>query len=304
MATDAQLRTVSITSSGGETVARFVPGANLLCSSLRHRDGELLDPGHGVEAYASLGTTRGIPRLYPWANRLSRRGYEAAGRSVTLPEPEGRYPVDPGGLPIHGALPGDLRWELADHGSDRLRAVLEWSSAPLLELFPFAHEVEVEAVVDDRGLILTTTVSASGGDPVPVSFGYHPYLTIPGSERRGWQVDLGAAQRLALDERMIPTGDREPLIHRDFLLADESWDDGLASLATPAQFLVSDGELTVSATFETGYEWAQVYAPPGRDFICFEPMTAPTDALNSSTGLTVLAPGGRYTARVAFAVLP
>ena len=304
MATALDLTTVSISSPGGETVAELVPGANLLCSSLRHRDGELLDPGHGVEAYARLGRTMGIPLLYPWANRLSRRGYAAAGRSVSLPEPEGRYAVDPNGLPIHGALPGHLRWEVAEHGPDRLRATLQWGSPALLELFPFAHEVQVQAVVDERGLILTTTVRATGGDSVPVSFGYHPYLTIPGSQRRGWQVDLGASERLALDERMIPTGAREELIHRDFLLADESWDDSLASLSTPAQFLVSDGELTVSATFEAGYGWAQVYAPPGGDFICFEPMTAPTDALNTGTGLTVLAPGDEYTARVAFAVLP
>jgi aldose 1-epimerase len=47
-----------------------------------------------------------------------------------------------------------------------------------------------------------------------------------------------------------------------------------------------------------------VYAPPGRNFICFEPMTAPTDALRSGTGLTVLAPGDSYRAAVEFTVTP
>jgi galactose mutarotase-like enzyme len=40
-----------------------------------------------------------------------------------------------------------------------------------------------------------------------------------------------------------------------------------------------------------------VYAPPGKEFICFEPMTGPTDALNSGQGLRVLEPGERHRAR-------
>ena len=35
---------------------------------------------------------------------------------------------------------------------------------------------------------------------------------------------------------------------------------------------------------------------PGQEFICFEPMTAPTNALNSGDGLTVIAPGESYRA--------
>jgi aldose 1-epimerase len=36
---------------------------------------------------------------------------------------------------------------------------------------------------------------------------------------------------------------------------------------------------------------AQVYAPPEEQFTCFEPMTAPTDALVSGRGLRAVAPG-------------
>jgi galactose mutarotase-like enzyme len=46
-----------------------------------------------------------------------------------------------------------------------------------------------------------------------------------------------------------------------------------------------------------GYPCAQVYAPREGQFVCFEPMSAPTNALRSGTGLHVLAPGERRRSR-------
>jgi hypothetical protein len=86
----------TVTIAAGDTVAEFVPAANMVCISLRVGGAELLVSPHGLEAYAQAGKTMGIPLLYPWANRLDHRGYEAAGKRVTLPDPDGRYPVDPG----------------------------------------------------------------------------------------------------------------------------------------------------------------------------------------------------------------
>jgi galactose mutarotase-like enzyme len=110
-------------------------------------------------------------------------------------------------------------------------------------------------------------------------------------------VRLGAAERLLADDRMIPTGAREPLAHTEFTLGEQSWDDGLAGLSDPAEFSVSAGGQKLIARFEEGYRFAQVYAPPGQDFICFEPMTAPTNALAGSDALPVVAPGEQYRAR-------
>jgi galactose mutarotase-like enzyme len=289
----------TVTIASGSTTAEFVPAANMVCASLRVGDTELLHPTHGLPAYAEHGKTMGIPLLYPWANRLRGPGYEVAGRTVTLPAPGGRYPVDPNGLPIHGALPGDLTWaaSVPGAGSDRVHARLEWDTPGRLELFPFEHAVELDAVVSDGALSIATTVVATGRDPVPVSFGFHPYLTLPEGHRDDWRLHLGAARRLVLDDRMIPTGEQRPLEHRDPPLAGSSWDDGLAGLDDEPVFAVSAGGRALSVSFDEGFAWAQVYAPPGQDFVCFEPMTAPTDALNSGEGLIELAPGQRHRAR-------
>jgi galactose mutarotase-like enzyme len=247
----------------------------------------------------------GIPLLHPWANRLAGPSYRVGETTVRLPAPEGRYATDPNGLPIHGALPGDLRWTVpAASPAERVSARLPWQSPELLELFPFEHELVMDVEVGAGRLTLSTTLCATGSEPVPVAFGFHPYLRIPGSSRRDWRVALGATQRLVLDEHMIPTGAGEPLAEREFALDEQSWDDGLAGLNKPARFEVSDGHRTLTVTFEEGFGYAQVYAPPGHDYICFEPMTAPTNALNSGEGLVVVAPGEEYRTRWSVIVTP
>jgi aldose 1-epimerase len=45
-----------------------------------------------------------------------------------------------------------------------------------------------------------------------------------------------------------------------------------------------------------GFPAAQVFSPPGAQFICFEPMTAPTNALRCGAGLGCVPAGGRVDA--------
>jgi galactose mutarotase-like enzyme len=288
---------ITLTSVDGNTTAEFVPDANLVCCSFTVEGDELLDRRRGVRAYAEQGKTMGIPLLYPWANRLARFGYEAAGKAVALSEDDARIPRDSGGLPIHGALPGLLRWELEEGGGpDSLAAVLRWRSAELLELFPFVHEVRVGVTVGPADLRITTTVTADADDPVPVSFGYHPYTRVPAGSRDDWQVTLGAADRLLLDDRSIPTGERAAIDQKPFALAGTSLDDAFDAPADGAEFDASSSGARLSVAFLAGYSYAQVFAPAGQQFICFEPMTAPTNALNSGDGLTVVEPGSSYRA--------
>jgi aldose 1-epimerase len=294
---------IPITSADGSTRAGFIPEANLLCCLFEHRGIELLDPTHGIDAYRDRGATMAIPLLHPWANRLERHGYEAAGKSVTLPVGDPRIPTDPGGLPIHGILPSLLVWEVEQQGEGSLTARLDFDSPELLELFPFPHRLRVRAEVAPGRVTIATVLSPTGADPVPVSFGYHPYLRVPGGGRGGWEIELGAGRRLELDERMIPTGESEPLESRAFRLAQRSLDDGLDGLDAPPVFAAASDQGRITVEFGRGYPYAQVYAPPERDFICFEPMTAPANALCRGEGLTVVEPGTEYSAEFTVAVM-
>jgi aldose 1-epimerase len=289
------LASTEITSGDRSTVATFVPEAAMLCRSLTVDGAELLDAGRGVDVYASEGHTMGIPLLYPWANRLSAFAYEAAGSAVSLPDDRALLSADPNGLPIHGVVPSLLRFQTrtGDDGAS-LTATLDWSASELLRLFPFRHELHMEVHVGSGELTIVTTVAAPGPDRVPVAFGFHPYLRVPGSSRTTWQLHLPAAEHLTLDDHMIPTGARSAAPEGELALAGSSWDDGYAVGSLPARYAAATADSGIALELVAGYPFSQIYAPPGKDFICFEPMTAPTNALRSGDGLTVLAPGEEY----------
>ena len=292
------LATTALTSTDGSTVATFVPDAAMLCSSFTVDGQELLDAGKGLEAYAAAGHTMGIPLLYPWANRLGAFAYNAAGSTVALPDDRALIPADPNGLPIHGAVPSLLRFETgAGAGEAAVSAALSWDQPQLLKLFPFTHELRIEIAVAAGELTVVTTVAATGADRVPVSFGFHPYLRLPGGSRTTWQLHLPPAEHLTLDDRMIPTGERSAAPDGELPLAESSWDDGFIVRSQPARYAAESTQGAIALELVEGYPYSQIYAPPGKDFICFEPMTAPTNALRSGDGLTVLEPGEEYRAR-------
>jgi aldose 1-epimerase len=299
------LTTFQVASADGTTVAEFVPGAGMLCCSLQVDGEQLLDLGNGVQAYASEGSTMAIPLLYPWANRLDSFGYEAAGKSVAFPDDCALTHADPNGLPIHGAIPGLMRWESGTRPDETtFTARLRWGSSELDRLYPFAHEARVEAAAGPGAVAISTIVRAAGQDRVPISFGYHPYLRLPDGGRERWRVKLPELERLVLDERSIPTGEREAFVDNEFELADSSWDDGFVLSAQSSETVrfevTGPSGRGIAVEFLEGYPFAQVYAPPGHDYICFEPMTAPTNALRSGDALPVLEPGEEY--RAAFRV--
>jgi galactose mutarotase-like enzyme len=304
---DLSLATLQLQDHAAALQATFVPGAGMLCSSLLHRREELLAQNAGVEAYARDGKTMGIPLLYPWANRLAGFQYSLAGRTAHVPRDSTRVAVDQNGLPIHGVIGGQLAWELITEPATDMRSLaarLQWSNdrPELFEVFPFRHELDFRANLEHGRLQIDLTVSACGADVVPLAFGFHPYLAPPGAPRETWLIELPAMRHLKLDADQIPTGAGQAQPSRRFELAGLEFDDGFDEVATPATLSVAAAGRRIELELLKGYPCAQVFAPRTGQFICFEPMAAPTNALASGEGLKRLDPGERHTARFAVSV--
>jgi galactose mutarotase-like enzyme len=286
--------------AGGVEVA-FVPGAGMIGCSLRHRGEELLGQRGGLRRYLEARKTMGIPLLYPWANRLGARRFEVAGREVDLDLPDLPLSTDAANLPMHGLLAGASGWEVERHQSSGdggvLAARFDFAAQPLLlQAFPFPHEVGFEAVLDGAELTITTEVRPTGDATVPVSFGFHPYLRLPDVARNEWAVEIPVRERLLLDERMLPTGEVEPVTVEPGPLGTRTFDDAFRAPPAAEPFVLAGGGRRLELRFGEGYRFAQVYAPGDDEVIAFEPMTAPANALLSRRDLPLVAPGETFAA--------
>lgn len=247
-------------------------------------------PFASIRDFAAKPEFAGNPFLAPWANRIDAGGYYANGKKYLLNPGLGN--LRPGGqdLYIHGLLNYSDKWKVIDYGADaksaHVTSRLEFFKYPeLMANFPFAHSIDMTYRLVGGDLVVETTVHNLGNEPMPLAIGYHPYFQLPGVPRDEWNVHLAADEHLEVTDRLVPTGVRKKMdLPQPFSLKGGKLDDGFVSLRRDADgtstFFVEGGGERVSVIYGPKYPVAVVYAPPGKDFICFEPMTAITNAFN------------------------
>jgi aldose 1-epimerase len=260
----------------GSLEATFLPDLGMLGVSLRHRGEELLALPGGLDGYRA-GKVTGLPLLAPWANRLEERRYEVDGMEVDLTGLD--LPTDPNGLPIHGTMTAQKGWELLRVDASTLVARFDYGARPdLLASFPFPHTLEIEAAMEQDALAVVTTLTATGDRDVPVGFGYHPYVHLPGVARAAVRLFVPDRRHLALDARGLPTGESEDEPAEDLPIGERTFDDHY-ELGADARLALTGGGRRVTLEVGEGYRYGQVFAPPGAEFACLEPMTARVNAL-------------------------
>jgi len=282
---------VTLQDPSSELEAQFVPDAGMIGISLTDSGVELLGQRRGLDAYVAAGKTMGIPILYPWANRLGANTYTAEGTTVTLTAGQHGLRTDPNGLPIHGVLAAYPNWRVTHESANELTAEVDFGDQDLLASFPFPHRLALTVTLFERTLRLRTSVTPSGDRAVPLCFGFHPYLQLPDVPRDQWIIATPPLRHLKLDRQGLPTGEtaHQPAITEP--LGDKAFDDGYDEVAEGAVFAVSGGGRRIEVHFEQGYAAAQIFAPSSESVVCFEPMTAPTDALRRG-GYPTAEPGG------------
>jgi len=283
MARVGGLRAWSLSDVRADLHCTWVPGAGMLGASLVHAGEELLWQGAGVRGYARERKFMGIPFLHPWANRLDRFAYEAHAHRVVLDRDSPLLLLDDHGLPIHGVLTASRRWVVREVAADgdraRLVSSLDFDRSELLEAFPFPHRVEMAVEVSGGAVQVRTTLTATGSERVPVAFGFHPYFRLPGLPRARWEVGFPVHERLPLDLDMVPTGATEPASPLTGAVGERTWDDEFDGVDPGACFRLGAGGRTIEVHYTEGYPVAQIFAPPGADYVCIEPMTAVANAL-------------------------
>lgn len=255
-------------------------------------------------------TFGGIPFLAPWANRLSEDGFFANGKKYRLNPDLGNIRREDHQQPIHGLLNFSPYWEVTAVESDAHSASVTsrldfWKHPEMMAQFPFAHAIRMTYVLRDGTLEVRTAIENLSTDSMPVGIGFHPYFQIQDAPRDQWKVHLAARDHLVLSKTLIPTGERKAVEFADPLpLAGVALDDVFGGLVRDssgrAVFSVEGARQKISVIYGPKYTVAVVYAPPGRPFICFEPMSAITDGFNLAQAgiykeLQSIPPGGTWT---------
>jgi galactose mutarotase-like enzyme len=282
----------AVTLAAGDLEATFLPSLSMLGVSLRHRGDELLAPIKPLAQYRA-GRVTGIPFLYPWANRLGARTYRVARKRVVVPN---GVPTDPNGLPIHGTVAG-LPFDVVRIDGARLVAALDNERhRRITTAFPFAQRVELDVALDGTTLTVTTTVHAYGTTPSPVSFGFHPYFRVPGAPRAVTTLRLPPRDHVGLDDLQLPDATQPPAHEPadDQPIARRTFDDHYA-LGRDRRFALATNKRTLTISFDRGFPYAQIYAPPRAEFVCVEPMVATVNALVAAAA-PMVEPGGLYRA--------
>lgn len=296
--------------SPANVTASFVPLAGMVCNSMRHDGEEMLGQRYGLKGYIESGKTFGVPILAPWANRLGRMAYavvhEGGGvRRIDVNRDTPHLRFDVYDQPIHGLLRGSRDWEIIELEATAHEA---WITARLLfdqrridfAAFPFEHQIDIKVTLRGTSLTFSTEITATGQDEVPIAFGWHPYMAIPGLPRSEWDVYLPFTRRCPLDATLLPTGTREdvePIIGR---VGEVYLDDLFADVANGTTAYIRGNGRKMSIRFDTGYDWAILYGPPHRDHICVEPMTAASDPFSGQDPMEVVPRGGSF--RAAFTI--
>lgn len=297
----------SLALRAGPLEVTVVPERAMTASSVVYRGERYGGAGPVVLPGPDVGVGNGLPLMHPWANRLSADRFEVGGPGA------GDGPVevdlrnaphvfrDGRGAPIHGTCLGvegwDVTWLEVDEEGDGVvvEGVLAFDQrGDLLASFPFPHRLQVRWEVLDAGhpdggdhpmARCTTAVVPMGEAKVPVAFGWHPFLQLPGAGRAQWRVVLPEREHLLLDEAGFPTGEELYLPAEAEPLGLRTFDDSFR-LGTHRDVGLTCGERWLALSLDEGYTYLQVYTPPGGETIALEPMTAPVDALVRGTHLT------------------
>lgn len=246
----------------------------------------LMSPPADLAAWKAKPSQAGIPFLAPWANRMDPDSFWANGRKYLLNPDASDLRRDAKGLAIHGLLLFASGWQVIklNAGDDAAEVVsrLEfWRHPEWMSQFPFAHTIEMTHRLSNGTLEVRITIHNESRDPMPLLIGSHPWYQIPDVPRDDWKLHLPVREHYTLSSKLVPTGEKKRSDLPDPLpLAGRQLDDVFGAVNSSDEFWVEGRGQRISVRFGPKFPIAVVYAPKNPNVVCFEPMTAITNAFN------------------------
>jgi galactose mutarotase-like enzyme len=250
---------------------RLVPERGGLISGWRCGDREVvyldlerfLDPAQSVRG--------GFPVLFPITGGLPGN---------QLPLPQGTFT-----LPQHG-FARQLPWTF-EALADGLGVALELAdTSETLLAYPFQFLLRMEVRLAPCALEISTTVTNQGDQPMPFSFGLHPYFNL--SSLEGVRIE-GLPDECTNHLTMAPAPTAEQMQR----LA--SGIDLLVRPTGPVRLVDEAAGTTLELQLSHPLDLVVLWTEPPRPMVCIEPWSGPRQSLLSGDRKIELAPGSSTT---------
>jgi galactose mutarotase-like enzyme len=268
------------TDPSGAEVLRVVPerGGLVTAWSSLGRDWIYFD----AERFAdpSLSVRGGIPVLFPICGGLP------SGR---LSLPQGDF-----SLAQHG-FARDRPWSLSALEDGRGVRLELGHDADTLAAYPFRFRLRLDYRLAPGELAITVQVSNAGEEPMPFSFGLHPYWAV---------ADLAAVRLEGLPAAGFDHHTMAPAALAGQLDALSEGVDLLAHPRGPVRLLGAAGGGTVTLEPSAPLDLVVLWTDPPRPMLCLEPWTAPRGALISGERRLTVEPGGSCSLSCRYRVAP
>ncbi|WP_338554812.1 aldose 1-epimerase [Paenibacillus sp. KS-LC4] len=156
--------------------------------------------------------THGIPVLFP-PNRYQDGTFTMNGKTYSFPINEPST-----GNHLHGFV-HTAAWEVLDYGTLKTESYVLLQIAvdeqhPIYAYLPHRFAITLRYSLNDQGLFQHISVHNRGNDAMPCLIGFHTAINAPfapQSAASDYSFTLTAGKRWELDERMLPTGQFQPL---------------------------------------------------------------------------------------------
>ncbi len=304
----------------GKAFAEILPELGNNCYLFKVADNgkwiHLIDSPPDLATLKQRPTAYGNPILFPFPNRIRNGRWRFEGKTYQFD----KAPESP--TTIHGLLlnlPYHVDKYTADENSATLICSLNSQDFPdVIRQYPFPFKIEVTYTLRDAILTMGISIKNIGDQNMPMGFGIHPYFrtNLTGTANAAEAlITVPAAQYWELDDLLIPTGRQQAVtgtldlrkgqpfgkLKLDHVFTDVQLVDGVSRCLIENK----DTGHTLVMESEAIFRELVVYTPPGRDAICFEPYTCPTDAINLEAkeipaGVIVLAPDETFSGNVRF----
>jgi aldose 1-epimerase len=261
--------------------AEILPHVGGGLANFRHRGIDLLRPA-GPEALTAANPS-GIA-CFPMVPFVGRIRHGRVGDVVLEPNhPTSAYP-------LHGH--GWKRsWEIVGHQADSCCLSYRYQGGD----WPWPYVAQLLYRLSECGLTMLLTVRNLSDRTMPVGLGQHPFLRRGNGCRIETEVSsvLWPSVDLVADEiRPVPAGWGFDPVH---VVGAVPLDHGFTGWRGAAEIAWDDHPMRLRVTASAAGRFLQIYAPPGADFFCLEPMTSMPDAVNwkggaEESGLCRLAP--------------